>query len=156
MIFENIHLYQNLISFLTTYVHLVLLQLPNIKYFQVSSLVSLSARSQEASSKWVGKTKNYSNGCKKWVGKCSFSIEVKEKKWVDACQPCPPTSDAPESMCIHQHLIYFYIIISFSLFSFFVSIIRLDIAKDMSLFWYSKEKLSQVQCDRKYSRLSKR
>ena len=33
----------------------------------------------EASSKWAGKTRNCSTSSKKWVGKCLFSIKVKQK-----------------------------------------------------------------------------
>ena len=33
----------------------------------------------EASSKWVGKTKNYSTGSKKWVSKHFFSLKIKNK-----------------------------------------------------------------------------
>ena len=33
----------------------------------------------EASSKWVGKTKNYYNGSKKWVEKHPYSITIMQK-----------------------------------------------------------------------------
>jgi len=39
----------------------------------------------EASSKWVSKTKNYSTGIKKWVGKRPFLIKIKQKsRWARA------------------------------------------------------------------------
>ena len=47
---------------------------------------------QEPSSKWVGKTKNFSSGSKKWVGKYPFSIKVKLKiGWAHA-HPAHPAS----------------------------------------------------------------
>ena len=54
-------------------------------------LTSLSGAS-EASSKWVGKTKNHYTGSKKWVGKHFFSLKIKQKSgWVRA-QPTHPAS----------------------------------------------------------------
>ena len=43
----------------------------------------------EASSKWVGKTKNYYNGSKNWVGKHPYSIVIRQKsRWASA-HPAP-------------------------------------------------------------------
>ena len=44
----------------------------------------------EAASKWVGKTKNYSTGIKKWVGKRPFSIKIKQKSGWARAHPAHP------------------------------------------------------------------
>ena len=43
----------------------------------------------EASSKWVGKTKNYSTCSKNWVGKRPFSIKIKQKSEWARTNPAP-------------------------------------------------------------------
>ena len=52
---------------------------------------------EEASSKWVGKTKNHSTGSKKWVGKFPFSIKVKQKSGWTRALPVHP-SPTPQIM----------------------------------------------------------
>ena len=44
----------------------------------------------EASSNWVGTIKNYSTVSKKWVGKCPFSIKVKQKSEWALAHPAHP------------------------------------------------------------------
>ena len=44
----------------------------------------------EASSKWVGKTKNYYNYSKKWVGTHPFSIMVRQKSGWARVHPAHP------------------------------------------------------------------
>ena len=49
-----------------------------------------TAGASKASSKWVGKTKNYSYGSKKWVGKHSFSIMIRQKSGWARAHPAHP------------------------------------------------------------------
>ena len=53
----------------------------------------MESRAYEASLKWLGKTKKHSNGSKKWMGKCPFSVWDKQNcEWESAHQAPTPLS----------------------------------------------------------------
>ena len=58
---------------------------PRIDLYKIFSFTILYTGASGASSKWVGTIKNYSTDSKKWVGKCPFSMKVKQKSgWARA------------------------------------------------------------------------
>ena len=56
----------------------------------------------EASSKWVGTTKNYSTGSKKWVGTRPFSIKIKQKSGWARAHPAHPAPTPLENIYLYK------------------------------------------------------
>ena len=66
-------------------------KIESIVYYRNSGNFTISEPgASEASSKWVGTVKNYSTVSKKWVGKCPFSIKVKQKSGWARAHPAHP------------------------------------------------------------------
>ena len=62
----------------------------------------------EASSKWAGKTKKYSTGNQKWLGKRPFSIKIKQKSEWARAHPAhqAPTPLSSISMLLLMNMSY--------------------------------------------------